>query len=89
MKLVLTSTMRFWEMDELKDFSTIFLVFSDVSEAHCESELHSLSPRAVETSVRFVKLKRGGSETVHIFTFSGETHLRTNFWCKACYQRIS
>ena len=55
-------------------FSVWFLVFSGVSEAHCP-----LSPRAVETSVRSVKLKRRGSETVHIFALSPEFHIRTIF----------
>ena len=35
-------------------FSVWSMVFSGVSEAHCESELHSLPSRAVETSARFV-----------------------------------
>ena len=40
-----------------------------MSEAHCESELQSLSPRAVETSARLVELKRRDSETFHFLLF--------------------
>ena len=50
-------------------FPVWFVVFSGVSEAHCGSELHSLSPRAVETTVRLFMLKRGGRETVHFLLF--------------------
>ena len=52
-----------------------------MSEAHCESELHSLSPRAFETTVRLFKLKRGGRETVHFVLFPEKLIFATIFWC--------
>ena len=42
-------------------FSNHFLFFR-VSQLHCESELHSLVPKAVETSFRLLKLNKDGRE---------------------------
>ena len=41
-----------------------------VSQLHGESELHSLVPKSVETSVRLLNFKTGGRATIHFFALS-------------------